>query len=303
MVEVLAAETVETADLFTMGYWLTLLTFGVSAVGMFVGLACAVNGRRSVRFRPVWVAAAAVSIGGIGVWLASTVSLLGVSIPGRILRYDISDLTLSLVFAVAAVFVGLLLAGREFEIKRMVNAAAGLGLGFGIMLWLQLASIDIQGSVSVNIGLFVIAIVVVVTASSLCVFLFQRFRFPAARVGSIAMFGAGVAAVYFTGVAALEFRFDPDAEPAQGMELFGYAFPMFVLGLLALAVPITAVLVAPERPDDTPRAAKPGAAETGGPAGGIGAAAPADEQIRSAARPNAAAALAQRAQPLPEPAR
>ena len=70
MVEVLAAETVEAVDLFTMGYWLTLLTFGVSAVGMFVGLACAVNGRRSVRFRPVWIAAAAVSIGGIGVWLA-----------------------------------------------------------------------------------------------------------------------------------------------------------------------------------------------------------------------------------------
>ncbi|MGV9635038.1 MHYT domain-containing protein [Nocardia rhamnosiphila] len=303
MVEVLAAETVETADLFTMGYWLTLLTFGVSAVGMFVGLACAVNGRRSVRFRPVWVAAAAVSIGGIGVWLASTVSLLGISIPGRILRYDISDLTLSLVFAVAAVFLGLLLAGREFEVKRMVNAAAGLGLGFGIMLWLQLTSIDIQGSVSVNIGLFVVAIVIVVTASSLCVFLFQRFRFPAARVGSIAMFGAGVAAVYFTGVAALEFRFDSDAEPAQGMELFGYAFPMFVLGLLALAVPITAVLVAPERPDDTPRAAKPGTSETGGPAVGNGSASPTDEQIRPAARPNAAAALAQRAQPLPEPAR
>ncbi|WP_433491062.1 MHYT domain-containing protein [Nocardia grenadensis] len=303
MVEVLAAGTVETADLFTMGYWLTLLTFGVSAVGMFVGLACAVNGRRSVRFRPVWVAAAAVSIGGIGVWLASTVSLLGISIPGRVLRYDISDLTLSLVFAVAAVFLGLLLAGREFELKRMVNAAAGLGLGFGIMLWLQITSIDIQGSVSVNIGFFVVAIVVVVTASSLCVFLFQRFRFPAARVGSIAIFGAGVAAVYFTGVASLEFRFDPDAEPAQGMELFGYAFPMFVLGLLALAVPITAVLVAPERPDDTPRGPKPGAGETGGPAGGAGGAAPTDEQSRPAARPNAAAALAQRAQPLPEPAR
>ncbi|MEU4840629.1 MHYT domain-containing protein [Nocardia testacea] len=294
MVEVLAAETVETADLFTMGYWLTLLTFGVSAVGMFVGLACAVNGRRSVRFRPVWVAAAAVSIGGIGVWLASTVSMLGISIPGRILRYDISDLTLSLVFAVGAVFLGLLLAGREFEVKRMVNAAAGLGLGFGIMLWLQLTSIDIQGSVSLNIGLFVVAIVVVVTASSLCVFLFQRFRFPAARAGSIAMFGAGVAAVYFTGVAALEFRFDPEAEPAQGMELFGYAFPMFVIGLLALAVPITAVLVAPERPDNTPRVTKPEASETGGPV---------DGQARPVARPNAAAALAQRAQPLPEPAR
>lgn len=301
MVEVLAAETVETVDLFTMGYWLTLLTFGVSAVGMFVGLACAVNGRRSVRFRPVWIAAAAVSIGGIGVWLASTVSLLGISIPGHILRYDVSDLTLSLVFAVAAVFLGLLLAGREFQVKRMANAAAALGVGFGIMLWLQLTSVDIQGSVSVTPLLFVIAIVVAVTASSLCVFLFQRFRFPAARIGSITMFGAGVAVFYFTGIAALEFRFDPDAEPAQGMELFGYAFPMFVIGLLSLAVPITAVLVAPERPDETPRAKKTvDAADNDSPAGGTSAT---GEPGPAATRPNAAAALAQRAQPLPEPAR
>ena len=152
-------------------------------------------------------------------------------------------------FSVAAVFFGLLLAGREFQVKRMVNAAGALGVGFGIMLWLQLTSVDIQGSVSVTPWLFVIAIVIAVTASSLCVFLFQRFRFPAARVGSIAMFGAGVAVFYFTGIAALEFRFDPEA--AQGMELFGYAFPMFVIGLLALAVPITAVLVAPDR-SDTP---------------------------------------------------
>ncbi|MGW5386065.1 MHYT domain-containing protein [Nocardia sp. NPDC003963] len=303
MVEALAAESVETVDLFTMGYWLTLLTFGISAVGMFVGLACAVNGRRSVRFRPVWIAAAAVSIGGIGVWLASTVSLLGISIPGRILRYDISDLTLSLVFSVAAVFFGLLLAGREFQVKRMVNAAGALGVGFGIMLWLQLTSVDIQGSVSVIPWLFVIAIVIAVTASSVCVFLFQRFRFPAARVGSIAMFGAGVAVFYFTGIAALEFRFDPEAEPAQGMELFGYAFPMFVIGLLALAVPITAVLVAPDRPDETPRVNKAENSSGGDPAAGDGILSAPGETGRPAARPNAAAALAQRAQPLPELAR
>lgn len=306
MVDLLAAETVATVELFTMGYWLTLLTALVSAVGMFVGLACAVNGRRSVRFRPIWIAAAAVSIGGVGVWLASTVSLLGVSVPGTVLRYDISDLTLSLVFGIAAVFVGLLLAGREFDVKRMGSAAGAIGVGFGIMLWLQLSSADIQGSVSVNVWLYLIAVVIAVLASSLCVWLFQRFRFPAARVGSIAMFAAGVAVFYFTGIAGLEFSPDPEAQPAEGMELFGYAFPMLVMGLLSLAVPITAVLVAPERRDEQPvppgkKPRSPGSTPEDGPASGgsgEGTGAPGREL-----RPSAAAALAQRAQPLPEPAR
>ncbi|MEU1984113.1 MHYT domain-containing protein [Nocardia sp. NPDC019395] len=301
MAEVLAAETVATVDLFTMGYWLTLLTALVSAVGMFVGLACAINGRRSVRFRPIWVAASAVSIGGVGVWLASTVSLLGVSIPGTLLRYDVSDLTLSLVFAVLAVFVGLLLAGREFDLKRMASAAAALGVGFGIMLWLQLSSADIQGSISVTWWLYLVAVAIGVVASSLCVWLFQRFRFPAARLGSIVMFAAGVAAFYFTGISSLEFQPDTGAQPAEGMELFGYAFPMLVIGLLALAVPITAVLVAPERRDEQPAPRErttPPSAPDGGPAGGNSGGA----GLGETPRPSATAALAQRARPLPEPA-
>ncbi|MEU4316966.1 MHYT domain-containing protein [Nocardia sp. NPDC024068] len=303
MADTLAAETVATVDLFTMGYWLVLLTVTVSAVGMFVGLACGVNGRRSVRFRPVWIAAAAVAIGGVGIWLSFVVALLGVSIPGQILRFDISELTVSLLFAVGAVFVGLLLAGREFQVQRMASAAGALGIGFGIMLWLQLASVDVQGSVSVTFWLFLIAVVIAVGASSLCLWLFQRFRFPAARVGSVLMFAAGVAAVYFTGIAALEFRLDPDAEPAQGLELFGYAFPMFVIGLLALAVPITAVLVAPERRDEQPAARRPvpPPAPGDGPAGDDPLMLPADADPRGS-RPSAAAALAQRDRPLPTPA-
>ncbi|WP_459548051.1 MHYT domain-containing protein [Nocardia sp. X0981] len=301
MVELRAAETVASIELFTMGYWLTLLTATISAVGMFVGLACAVNGRRSVRFRPVWIAAAAVAIGGVGVWLAGTVSLLGISIPGAVLRYDISGLTGSLMFAIGAVFFGLMIAGREFQVRRMAAAAGALGVGFAIMLWLQLTSIDVQGSVSVTFWLFLVAVVFAVGASSLCLWLFQRFRFPAARVGSIALFAAGVAALYYTGIAGLEIRLDSTAEPAQGMELFGYAFPMFVIGLLSLAVPITAVLVAPDRSEERIVPAKKAGPEGRGTTGDPGPGGTGDSERREL-RPNAAAALAQRARPLPEPA-
>lgn len=299
MVELRAAETVATIELFTMGYWLILLTATISAVGMFVGLACAVNGRRSIRFRPVWIAAAAVAIGGVGVWLASTVALLGVSVPGAVLRYDISELTVSLMFAIGAVFFGLMIAGREFHVRRMATATGALGVGFAIMLWLQLSSIDVQGSVSVTFWLFLVSVVIAVGASALCLWLFQRFRFPTARVGSIALFAAGVAAVHYTGIAGLEIRLDSTAEPAQGMELFGYAFPMFVIGLLALAVPITAVLVAPDRSEERPAPAKKAGLAGKGTAGGPGGT---GDSGQREPRPNATTALAQRARPLPEPA-
>ena len=296
--EVIAASATADTDLFTMGYWLIALTVSISVVGMFVGLACAVNGRRSVRFRPIWVAAAAVSIGGVGIWLASTVSLLGVSIPGRTIRYDGSQLTVSLLFAVAAVFVCLLIAGREFQPKRMAVAAVSLSVGTGVMLWLQLTSVDIEGSVQLTYWLFLLATLLAVAAAALCLWLFQRFRFPAARVGSVLLFAAGVAAFSFTGVSGLEFRLQPNASAPEGTELFGYVFPMFVLGLLALSVPITAVLVAPERPTEAAVPEQQPDAGTGhGPGGGAGVPGAAGGRL------SAAAALAQRSQPLPGPAR
>lgn len=246
----LTAASEVSVELFTMGYWLPGLTFGISVVGMAVGLACGANARRSIRFRPVWVAAAAVSIGGVGIWLAGVVSLLGLSLPGwDELRYDSGKLVTSGWIAVLAVFVAMMIAGREFRLRRMVGGAAAFGVCLAVMLYQVLGSVDFAGSVEVNPWLFVLATIVGTLTSSLCLWLFQVYRFPLARIGSIMAFGLGVAACYHLGVASLDFIADGSPGSPHGQELFGFAFPAFVVGLLSLAVPITAVLVAPDRRD------------------------------------------------------
>lgn len=246
----LTAASEMSVELFAMGYWLAGLTFGVSVVGMAVGLACGVNARRSIRFRSVWVAAAAVAIGGAGIWLASVVSLLGLSLPdGDALRYDSGKLITSGGMAVLAVFVAMMIAGREFRPRRMIGGAVAFGVCLAVMLYEVLDSVDFHGTVEVNPWLFALATVVGTLASSLCLWLFQVYRFPLARVGSVLVFGLGVIACYHLGVASLEFIADGSPDSPHGQELFGFAFPAFVVGLLSLAVPITAVLVAPDRRD------------------------------------------------------
>ncbi|WP_174361916.1 hypothetical protein [Nocardia brevicatena] len=246
----LTAASEVSVELFTMGYWLPGLAFGVSVVGMAVGLSCGVNARRSIRFRPVWVAAAAVAIGGVGIWLAGVVSLLGLSLPGRdALRYDSGKLITSGWVAVLAVFVAVMIAGREFRLPRMIGGAAAFGVCMAVMLYQMLDSVDFHGSVEVSLWLFALATVVGTFAFSLCLWLFQVFRFPLARIGTILAFGLGVAAFYHLGVASLDFIVDGSPDSPHGQELFGFAFPAFVVGLLSLAGPITAVLVAPDRRD------------------------------------------------------
>lgn len=234
-------------QLFSLGYWLVALSIGVSVIGMLVGLACAVNGRRSKKFRPVWLVAAAAGIGGVGLWLSTAISLLGISVPGGALRYDVTLLIVSLVVVVLAVFTGLLTAGREFQLPRMLGGATVIGIGGGVMVYLDLLALDVQGTAELTLWLIVVAGVVAVLAANLCLWLFQVFRFTLARVGTIALFAAGVSAIYYIGVAGLKVSVDKTGALPEGQELFGFVFPMFVIGMLALAAPISAVLVAPDR--------------------------------------------------------
>ncbi|WP_370010696.1 hypothetical protein [Nocardia cyriacigeorgica] len=254
----LAAEANADMEWFAMGYWLIGLSLGVSALGALVGLACVVHGRRSARFRPVWLAAAAISIGGVGIWLATAVPLLGVAVPGTVLRYDAATLGVSLAVIVIAVFGGLVIVGRELRLPRLVTGGLVMGLGAGLMQYLQLSSVDVQGSVELTVWLLVVSTVIAVIVATGCPWVFQSMQVLAARIGTIVLFAAGVAGVYYTGVAALGFSLDDAAESPGGMQLFDFVFPMFVLGSLALALPITAVLVAPDRRelaavDPTPR--------------------------------------------------
>ncbi|CCF65501.1 hypothetical protein GV791_16800 [Nocardia cyriacigeorgica] len=254
----LAADANAEMEWFAMGYWLIGLSLGMSALGALVGLACVVHGRRSARFRPVWLAAAAVSMGGVGIWLATAVPLLGVAVPGAVLRYDAATLGVSLAVIVIAVFAGLVIAGRELRWPRLLTGGLVIGLGGGLMQYLQLSSVDVQGSVELTVWLLVVATLIAVLLAIAGLWVFQSRQVLAARIATIVVFAVGVAAVYYTGVAALGFSIDDAAESPAGMQLFDFVFPMFVLGSLALALPITAVLVAPDRRelaavDPTPR--------------------------------------------------
>jgi NO-binding membrane sensor protein with MHYT domain len=53
--------------------------------------------------------------------------------------------------------------------------------------------------------------------------------------------------MHYTGMAAVRVTVDHAAPVPGGPEVFSFLFPVFVVGLLALAVPITAVMLASDR--------------------------------------------------------
>ncbi|WP_330228428.1 hypothetical protein OHA40_20015 [Nocardia sp. NBC_00508] len=234
-------------DQFALGYWLVVLSVGISVLGAVVGLACIVHGARSVQFRLVWVVSAAISLGGVGAWLATSVAMLGLRVPGSTLRYDSGRLVAALVVSIVTVVAALLIIGRKPRLALLLPGGLVLGLGIALTHYLGIGSIAIQGSVEVTIWLAAVSTVIGVITATATLWSFQAARFPLARAATVLLFGVGVAATYYTALAALHFDVNRSAKIPEGVELFDFVFPMFVIGLLALTVPISAVLIAPDR--------------------------------------------------------
>ncbi|MGY4102995.1 MHYT domain-containing protein [Nocardia sp. R16R-3T] len=242
-----AANDGAAVDQFSMGYWIAALSFGVSVLGAVVGLACVLHAARSSRFRLVWVTSAAVAIGGVGVWLSTSVALLGLDIAGTAARFDGGRVVAAMVTSFATVFVALLIIGRRLQLTRLIPGGLVMGFGIGLALYLGLGSIRIQGSVDISPWLSAVAVVVALITGVGTLWSFQALHGLLARAATVLLFAVGVAGMYSAGIAALDPSIDPTAKAPDGLTLFEFVFPMFVIGSLALTIPISAVLIAPDR--------------------------------------------------------
>ncbi|MGW5308953.1 MHYT domain-containing protein [Nocardia thailandica] len=255
------------ADPFGLGFGVAILAAALSVIGSLVAFACVGHSRYSHKFRVVWLAAAAVSLGGVGQWLANSVALLGLRIPGTQILYTPSLATAALAVSVAGALGGLLLAGTSFDLRRLVAGGLTMGLASGLSTYLTLDALAIRGRVSESLWLIGAASLVAMLVSTTTLWMLQSVRRLRLRLPAALVFAAGVAATYYLAFAALDFHVDPEGRAPGGLTLFAVVFPMFVLGTLGLTLPITAVLIAPDRRDQTPqtptRPARPAFASAG----------------------------------------
>lgn len=232
-----------------MGYWLIGLSAAVSMVGALIGFTCIRQSAKSStgRFRTVWQAAAAVSIGGIGVWLPVFISMLGFSVHGSLVRYDVTNVILSVLVSVLAVWAALTINGTVARVPRLIAAGVVMGAGFGLMHFLALDAIRIQGSASLRMPLVLAAAGVAIVTSLAALWFTQTWRPLSVLVGASLVFAAGIAGMHYTDLAGLQTHVSTSGVTPQGEDLFGFFVPVFVISMMSLAIPISAILVAPER--------------------------------------------------------
>ncbi|QIS14064.1 MHYT domain-containing protein [Nocardia arthritidis] len=245
---------------FAMGRWLLLLAYVVSVAGSFTGLACT---RRAVAagdgpHRTRWLLIAAISIGGVGIWLMHFIAMLGFTVPGVALRYDLWWTAGSAALSISAVFIGLLVLGPTVRAGRLLIGGLITGLAVNLMHYTGMRAIRFQGRIHYDTRLVALSVLIAVVAATAALLFTLILESTPLRLIGGAVMGVAVVGMHYTGMAAVRVEVDPALPAPVGMAVFSFLFPVFVLGLLGLAVPITALLTTtPAAPSARPRSTAP----------------------------------------------
>ncbi len=231
------------ANEFSYGLLPPGLAFAMSCLGSFLGLRCASRARACAGIsRARWLMLAALSIGATGIWVMHNIALLGFSIPGQTILYDVPMSILSALVAVAVVFAALMIVGFGSE-RFLPVLLGGTVIGCGVLVsmdYVGMAAMRMPDAIDYNVWVVMLSALIAVTAATFSLWAALRLRsFGSTVVASVAM-GAGISGMHYTAMTAMRFIATPDEASMPG----GVSVGEFVLPLVLAISVLTFILTA-----------------------------------------------------------
>jgi NO-binding membrane sensor protein with MHYT domain len=194
-----------TAHNFSYGLVTPVLAYLMSCLGAFLGLRCtararATNGRQRVR----WLLLAALSIGTTGIWVMHFIAMLGYTIPGQVIHYNVLITIASMLIAVVVTGIGLLIVGFGRQNWRtLALAGTFMGLGVATMHYTGMAAMRLTGRMTYNPTLFTLSVVIAIVACTVALWFSTNLSGLRATLGAALIAGVAVSGMHYTGMAAL----------------------------------------------------------------------------------------------------
>jgi NO-binding membrane sensor protein with MHYT domain len=233
--------------------WITpTISYSLSVLGSLLGLTLAARFRsaRSNGERVWWLILAAVAIGGTAIWSMHFVAMMGFSVTGTPIRYDVGLTAASAILAVIAVGIGLVIAlfGQKGQNVRIVAGGIVAGLGVAAMHYTGMAAMHLNGEVSYSATRVGMSIGIAVVAASVALWLAVTVHKPLAIFVSALVMGIAVNAMHFTGMSAMSVTTHAPGE-LTGASATSMIVPIgatVVFGIIGLAY---ALMAAPTEED------------------------------------------------------
>jgi NO-binding membrane sensor protein with MHYT domain len=222
------------------------LAYLTSCLGCFLGLQCTARARAMQgAARARWLLLGGISIGTTGIWVMHFIAMLGFSIPGQVIRYNVPVTIASMLIAVAVVSVGLLIVGFGGEgLGPLLLGGAIIGVGVASMHYMGMAAMRMPDSMGYNMRLLAASVLIAIVAGTAA--LWAALRLGSVRHTLLAslIMGVAVSGMHYTGMAALRVQAAPgDGMAAMGGGASGTAFLLpLILGITVLAFLLTAIV-------------------------------------------------------------
>ncbi len=237
------------ADEFSYGLLTPGLAFAVSCAGSFLGLRCSGRARACAGIaRAGWLLLAAVSIGATGIWVMHNIALLGFSVPGQTIRYDVPMSLLSGLVAVAVVFAALVIAGSGGAgFLRLL--LGGIVIGGGVLVsmdFVGMAAMRMPDTIQYNAWGVLLSVLIAVAAATLSLWAALRQRgIRPAVVASVAM-GVAISGMHYMAMAAMRFIATPgDAGMLGGVTAAEFVLPLILVISILTFILMTSVALGP----------------------------------------------------------
>ncbi|GAX52175.1 MHYT domain-containing protein [Streptomyces olivochromogenes] len=210
--------------------WLTpVLSYVMACIGAALGLRCTVRALGATgRSRRNWLLTAASAI-GTGIWTMHFVAMLGFSVSGTEMRYNVPLTIVSLLVAMVVVGAGVFAVGYGRDRGRaLVLGGLTTGLGVASMHYLGMAALRLHGVVRYDPVLVGVSVVIAVVAATAALWAALNIRSPVAVAVASLVMGGAVSSMHYTGMMAVSVRVSPSGEALPGATAMQFIFPLAV---------------------------------------------------------------------------
>ncbi|WP_326638179.1 hypothetical protein OG884_29275 [Streptosporangium sp. NBC_01755] len=238
-------------DHFSYGLLTPVLAYVMSSIGCMLGLLLTAKAQATVgAARARWLAGGALSIGGTGIWVMHFVAMMGFSIGGGQIRYDVPLTVGSAILAVVVVGAGLLLVSYRGErFLPLVFGGVLTGLGVAGMHYIGMFAMNMPAHLSYDPVLVGLSVLIAIAASIVALWFSLRVSGVLATGGAAMIMALAVCGMHYVGMFALEVRPRLSPAPLGGARGVDFMLPtLAVLGLLTLTLLLT-VILSPSQPE------------------------------------------------------
>jgi NO-binding membrane sensor protein with MHYT domain len=222
-------------DHFSHGWLTPVIAYLMSFTGSLLGLRCMVRARAGGGHAG-WLIAAAVAIGGTGIWVMHFIAMLGFSIHGASIRYDVPITLLSAFIAMAVVWIGLWVAQQPMlEPLALLIGGAITGVGVGAMHYAGMYAMKSDVAIGYDGRIVLVSIVIAVIAATAALWFALHVHGAFATIGAALVMGVAVCGMHYTGMYAMHVQHTEHMHPPAGAGAIQLLTPLTVgVGLVTM---------------------------------------------------------------------